>query len=41
MEIFSNLAHNENKCVIVVTHSESVSKYADEILKLNNGNILL
>lgn len=41
MEIFSNLVHNENKCVIVVTHSESVSKYADEILKLNNGNILL
>ena len=41
MEIFSNLVHNENKCVIVVTHSESVSKYADDILKLNNGNILL
>jgi putative ABC transport system ATP-binding protein len=39
MEILYNLAHNENKCVIVVTHSKDVSKYADEIWGLNAGSM--
>lgn len=39
MEILKNLAHNQNKCVIVVTHSKNVSKYADEVLGLTLGNL--
>ena len=31
MGILQGLAHEENKCVIVVTHSKQVSKYADEL----------
>ncbi|MNO59192.1 putative ABC transporter ATP-binding protein [compost metagenome] len=39
MGILKALAHDENKCVIVVTHSKKVSTYADEILTLNCGNL--
>lgn len=34
MNIFRKLAHKENKCVIVVTHSEKVASEADAVLKL-------
>lgn len=34
VDIFKNLAHDFNKCVIVVTHSEEVAKESDEILRL-------
>ena len=34
MNIFEYLAHKENKCVIIVTHSENVCKSADEIYEL-------
>jgi len=37
MTILSDLAHKENKCVIVVTHSTNVSKWADELYGLNKG----
>lgn len=40
MNIFKSLAHKENKCVIVVTHSKEVSRYADEIWGLNQGNLV-
>ncbi|MPM80906.1 putative ABC transporter ATP-binding protein [bioreactor metagenome] len=40
MEILCALAHNENKCVIIVTHSKDVSKYADEIWGLNAGSLV-
>lgn len=40
MEILQKLAHEENKCVIIVTHSQGVSKYADEIFGLNAGSLL-
>ena len=40
MEILQKLAHDENKCVIVVTHSKQVSKYADELWGLNQGNLV-
>jgi putative ABC transport system ATP-binding protein len=39
MGILKALAHDENKCVIVVTHSKKVSTYADELLTLNCGNL--
>lgn len=40
MEILQKLAHEETKCVIVVTHSKQVSKYADELWGLNQGNLV-
>lgn len=35
VEIFKNLAHNKNKCIIVVTHSKDVSDESDVVLKLD------
>ena len=34
MEIFSRLAHEENKCVIIVTHSPEVAASVDEVYEL-------
>ena len=35
IEIFENLAKNENKCIIIVTHSTNVAKKTDEVYELN------
>lgn len=40
MGILRSLAHDEGKCVIVVTHSKAVSQYADELWGLNAGNLV-
>jgi len=40
LEIFQSLAHDEGKCVIIVTHSESVTAIADEVWSLEEGNFL-
>jgi len=37
LEIFQSLAHDDGKCVIIVTHSEDVSAIADEIWSLEDG----
>ena len=34
MEIFKNLAKNENKCVIIVTHSQNVCNEVDTVYEL-------
>jgi len=34
MEIFKSIAHNDNKCVIIVTHSQDVAAQADEVYEL-------
>jgi putative ABC transport system ATP-binding protein len=34
IEIFKELAHKENKCIILVTHSKEVSKQSDVVYKL-------
>lgn len=39
MEILTSLAHEEKRCVIVVTHSRSVAAYADELWGLNQGRL--
>lgn len=39
--IFRDLAHNEQKCIILVTHSQSVADVADEVLILKNGQLIL
>lgn len=34
MDIFKKLAHEDNKCVIIVTHSQDVANQADEVYEL-------
>ncbi len=40
VEIFKALAHDFNKCVIVVTHSHDVAEKSDEIIRLKKGVFL-
>ena len=37
LKIFTRLAHDEGKCVIIVTHSKKVTTIADEIWGLDKG----
>jgi putative ABC transport system ATP-binding protein len=37
LKIFESLAHDEGKCVIIVTHSKKVTNIADEIWGLDKG----
>ena len=39
LEIFQSLAHDDGKCVIIVTHSENVNAIADEVWGLEAGNL--
>ncbi len=40
MEIFKDLAKKRGKCVIIVTHSDFVRQYADEVLYITDGKIV-
>ncbi len=37
MEILRRLAHEENRCVIVVTHDPEVADTADLVLRMKDG----
>lgn len=37
MDIFKNLAHNDNKCIIIVTHSPNVAGMSDEVLEISRN----
>ena len=39
MNILQELAHTEGKCVIIVTHSKSVTTYADQLWGLAQGRL--
>ncbi|MDY3801762.1 MAG: hypothetical protein SOZ95_06990 [Bacilli bacterium] len=39
INILSDLAHKENKCVIIVSHSPEVKKNVDEVIYLTNCKI--
>lgn len=39
MDIFQKLVKEENKCVIIVTHSKSVTRYADHVYKMHKGKL--
>lgn len=39
IDIFCDLAHKDNKIVIIVTHSRQVAKKADKILTLRRGKL--
>ena len=40
VEILKQSAHQLNKCVVVVTHSNELARQADVVLKLRKGNIV-
>ncbi|MCC0639683.1 MULTISPECIES: ABC transporter ATP-binding protein [unclassified Clostridioides] len=40
INVFYNLAHKDNKCVIIATSSEEVALFADEIWGINNGKLM-
>lgn len=40
MNILTSLAHDDGKCVIIVTHSKKVSSYADEIWGITEGKLV-
>jgi len=39
VDIFKKLAHEHNKCVIVVTHSAQVAEQSDIVFRLNMGEL--
>ncbi|MCL1987936.1 MAG: ABC transporter ATP-binding protein [Firmicutes bacterium] len=39
LDIFGKLAHEDGKCVIIVTHSDEVSAAADRVFRLVGGKI--
>jgi len=41
VDIFKKLAHEHNKCVIVVTHSTQIAKQSDVCLRLYKGKLTL
>jgi putative ABC transport system ATP-binding protein len=40
LAIFARLAHQENRCVIIVTHSDNVTDIADEVIGLTAGRLV-
>ena len=39
LKILTSLAHDEGKCVIIVTHSKKVTSIADELWEMKNGEL--
>lgn len=39
LNIFSDLAHKEGKCVIIISHSHRVKELADIVYELKNGKV--
>ncbi|MEC1538125.1 ABC transporter ATP-binding protein [Bacillus sonorensis] len=41
VKLFQNLAHQENKCVIMVTHDEQIAKVSDVNIRLSGGGFTI
>ncbi|MFN2746638.1 MULTISPECIES: ABC transporter ATP-binding protein [Bacillus] len=41
VRLFQNLAHQENKCVIMVTHDEQIAKVSDVNIRLSRGSFTI
>jgi len=41
LNILKQLAYEEGKCVIIVTHSEKVADVADDVWKMEDGNLMM
>lgn len=40
LDILIRLAHEDGKCIIIVTHSENVTAIADEVMGIRSGRLL-
>lgn len=40
VRILKDLAHNENRCVIVVTHDPAIGEQADQVLHMKDGKLI-
>lgn len=40
VEILQKLAHEENRCVIIVTHDPAVAEAADVVLHMQDGKMI-
>ena len=40
VEILRELAHKENRCVIIVTHDSTVAEAADVVLHMRDGKLI-
>ncbi|MFE4016957.1 ABC transporter ATP-binding protein [Streptomyces sp. NPDC059101] len=40
IQVFQRLAHEDGKCVIVVTHSQDLARASDEVLTLRRGRLV-
>lgn len=40
INLLKSLAHNDGKCIIMVTHSNTVANQCDELLGINKGRLL-
>jgi len=40
LDIFTRLAHEDGKCVIIVTHSENITAIADEVIGIRAGKLM-
>ena len=38
--ILSDLAHKENRCVVIVTHDLALAEKADTVIRLNSGKVV-
>lgn len=41
MEILSDLAHSQSKCIIIATHSDMVCSYADVVMRMCDGELIV
>ena len=41
MDILRRLAHEENRCIIVVTHDPEVAEAADLVLRMKDGVLMM
>lgn len=41
IKLFMQLAHEENKCVIIVTHDQHIADIADQTIRLSKGQITI
>jgi len=39
VRIFQDLAHKENKCIIIVTHDNNIASISDITVKLSKGSL--
>jgi putative ABC transport system ATP-binding protein len=40
VDLFRELAHKENKCVIVVTHDQGLAQVSDTVISLSKGGLV-